>query len=664
MEDDTNSSPADADSDAESAVNCLVFVLNSNEQTFTRLSAKKIMGLRELVVRGASFQSLRIRPLANFGALVPLGEAIKRSQSVSEFSVEGCEGDNTEVVARCISSAVAGSSSIETLSLTKTTIQSYEGDKIAEGLARNVALRHVCLPCNRMGGYAATSVCEALERNPALLSLDLASNGIGDLGAKAVARLLLKSHSLVRVNIEQNAIYLQGAVALSEVIRKNGSLQELNMNNNWVADEGVACIADSLCGNRTLRTLKMRMCKISDKGAKSIAEALSDLNFALQELDLADNELNEDGVGLIFGALMTNSTIKAIDISLNTAGNEGAKRIAEVLSVNTSIQRLDMKTAVVADQGLNAIFSSLAKNTSLQDIDLGDNEITESNFSSIGSSLITNTSLRSVSLARMYITCRTAKGIFTALRNNHTVTQLNLASQQKSDIRGRDASALEAAMELSCMLLSNRVLLDLDLSGLGLGDDGIVFLASSLRKNGTLSRLGLERNDIFLKGAKSLADALEKGKLCALAELRLGHNKLGDSGANAVLTSLPKSKALARLDLSKNEISVSDPGAIAAALSSPWLRTLTLRENLITDLGAKKLAAGIAQAKSAGVELNLEQNKIGRVGAIAIAEALEENCGMAVVRLWLAGNEIGYNGRKAVKDLAERYSYIEINYSV
>ena len=61
-------------------------------------------------------------------------------------------------------------------------------------------------------------------------------------------------------------IVTTGASCLGEVLKVNNSLQELNMGQNAIGDDGMSSVADGLQYNKTLIDLKVWQCGLSVEG--------------------------------------------------------------------------------------------------------------------------------------------------------------------------------------------------------------------------------------------------------------------------------------------------------------------------------------------------------------------------------------------------------------
>ena len=91
----------------------------------------------------------------------------------------------------------------------------------------------------------------------------------------------------------------------------NRSLQELNINDNKIGDNGIAHIVTALQTNTTMRRLNMENCSISFVGADSLTRALA-VNMSLQDLNIGGNDIGDLGLTCIATVLKTNNTLNTL----------------------------------------------------------------------------------------------------------------------------------------------------------------------------------------------------------------------------------------------------------------------------------------------------------------------------------------------------------------
>lgn len=167
-------------------------------------------------------------------------------------------------------------------------------------------------------------------------------------------------------------------------------------------------------------------------------------------------------------------------------------------------------------------------------------------------------------------------------------------------------------------------LLFLDLSRNELIDDCMVLLERGLRRSTEMSQINLSYNSIGPAGAHALANVLRRNSF--LHGLNLQSNMLGCRGATTIVQALQSDcKSLLALSLSDNRIGEDGAFAIVSSLrDAKNLMRLDLSRNELTDNSAKLFANAIAD-KNGFVKLSnldLDQNLIGDVGAVALSSAI------------------------------------------
>ena len=103
-----------------------------------------------------------------------------------------------------------------------------------------------------------------------------------------------------------------GAINISKMMMVNHSLQELEMSNNNIGDDGISAIAGAL-GNCRINELAVGNCGITLTGARSVASALSS-NHTIRVLWLRGNPITVEGALLIVKSAVDNTVCHYVDI--------------------------------------------------------------------------------------------------------------------------------------------------------------------------------------------------------------------------------------------------------------------------------------------------------------------------------------------------------------
>lgn len=176
--------------------------------------------------------------------------------------------------------------------------------------------------------------------------------------------------------------------------------------------------------------------------------------------------------------------------------------------------------------------------------------------------------------------------------------------------------------------------------------DGVV---SGLANSGCLARssfdtLNLRFNLVGDGTAQSVARVLAAPHP-TLETVNFKMNRITDVGAIALAEALPQNRILRVLNLRRQHPGLTDKTAKAMARAldeNMMLKRLLLRRNLITDEGCQALAAMIARRfeRLPGVrfELDLEENRVGVIGGVALARCLRHVGPAADVEVLLHSN--------------------------
>jgi hypothetical protein len=153
-------------------------------------------------------------------------------------------------------------------------------------------------------------------------------------------------------------------------------------------------------------------------------------------------------------------------------------------------------------------------------------------------------------------------------------------------------------------------------------DGTVTAVAGILRKpHPTLSTVNFKMNRITDKGAIQLAGALEQNQVLRVLNLRRQHPGLTDKSAHAFAYALDSNDSLVRLLLRRNSVTDEGCAALASAVARRFAR----------------LEARIGEDKPR-FELDLEDNKIGVKGGLALMQCLQQVGASADLEVLLHGN--------------------------
>lgn len=158
-----------------------------------------------------------------------------------------------------------------------------------------------------------------------------------------------------------------------------------------------------------------------------------------------------------------------------------------------------------------------------------------------------------------------------------------------------------------------------------ISDPGALAIAELLRTQETLETVNLKMNRVTDSGAKGLAEVLKCNRTLRLLNLRRQTPGLTDKTAKAMAEALDGNDTLRKLRLRRNKI--TDEGAVVLAMAL---------ERRFVRLGGR-LATADDQGPNS-FELDLEENKIGVQGGLALLRCLRKIGKQADAEFCLFGN--------------------------
>jgi len=128
----------------------------------------------------------------------------------------------------------------------------------------------------------------------------------------------LETLALGEMNVGRNECMM----ALTNLLRNTTTnLQELNLYDNSIDDEGVETLVGALANNSRLRVLNVSHDQnITVRGCQSIASLLDNPNSKLEKLMLLGNNVGDEGALIFANALASNNKLKVLDIRVGNSG--------------------------------------------------------------------------------------------------------------------------------------------------------------------------------------------------------------------------------------------------------------------------------------------------------------------------------------------------------
>ncbi|XP_063052763.1 NACHT, LRR and PYD domains-containing protein 12-like [Engraulis encrasicolus] len=202
------------------------------------------------------------------------------------------------------------------------------------------------------------------EPHSNLQELDMSDNVLQDEGVELLCGGL-KAPQCKLVTLRLNRCHLSKAscgMLASTLQGSHSNLQELDMSDNALEDEGVELLCEGLKAPQCkLAKLRINRCHLSKASCGRLASALQASHSNLQELDMSDNVLQDEGVELLCEGLKApQCKLAKLRLSLCLISEKGCTYLAAALTSNPShLKELDLSYNHPGESGLKILSSRL-----------------------------------------------------------------------------------------------------------------------------------------------------------------------------------------------------------------------------------------------------------------------------------------------------------------
>lgn len=235
-------------------------------------------------------------------------------------------------------------------------------DGISEEAARAVSelipstdkLRVLQFHNNMTGDEGALAISEVVERSASLEDFRCSSTRIGSEGGVALSKALETCTHLKKLDLRDNMFGVEGGLALSKALSKHSDLSEVYLSYLNLEDEGSIAIVNVLKEKTpSLEVLEMAGNDITAEAAPMIAACIAAKQIT--KLNLAENELKDEGAIQISKALEGHSQLKEVDFSANLVRRAGARVLAQVVVQKPEFKLLNINGNFISDEGIDEI---------------------------------------------------------------------------------------------------------------------------------------------------------------------------------------------------------------------------------------------------------------------------------------------------------------------
>ena len=360
----------------------------------------------------------------------------------------------------------------------------------------------------------------------------------------------LKMVPVKEVNLSTHKIGDKGAIYLEKAVATTICLEELIVRDCGIGEDGITSLFAGLTYNTTLVRLDASFNSFGDNGAIRLAELIN--QTLIQDLDIGSCNVGEEGMVAIASALRTNTTLKKLSLYSPThISQQSEVELTKMLLQNTTLMVLQVKQNHALPLPLSSF--NVFRNFKLSQVStvtlLEDTSADEFYCGVKMSSIIASIGIDHASLLGQALWSGNKDAAADILQLHQPPEgegniQLHMSGNtwsvdyRSKCIREEDGGLIrirsihsrpESLVQLTelnfehqrlgsvgaCLLaelLNQTSLQSLSIAGCGVGEEGIIALASALSTNTTIKHLAIGANQISACGQEAFVQALSKNK--------------------------------------------------------------------------------------------------------------------------------------------------------
>ena len=327
------------------------------------------------------------------------------------------------------------------LDLSKNLLKDFGAVRLASSLQSSLTIVHLDISSNEISPEGARDVFIKLANHPSLASIDISSheglhrNRLSSIGAEAVGNLLRSSPVLSVLNLAGTCIGPDGINFIVDGLEGNHYLGSLDLSNNALGCKSIEKLARVLV-RTDVRSLNLACNKIGNDACEALGLMMSG-GFSgfcvLEKLDLAENEINSDGLGKLLAALRINSQLNTLDLKKNDFSMGLSQNFHQFLCENASLKSLILSHCQISCEHLSSFPEGLGKNNGLTYLNLSYNKLSNKGASFISLALSKNNTLKVLDLSTNQIKNKGALSLVRSLQDNNSLTELYLKNNSIKD---------------------------------------------------------------------------------------------------------------------------------------------------------------------------------------------------------------------------------------
>ncbi|KMT04382.1 hypothetical protein BVRB_8g184530 [Beta vulgaris subsp. vulgaris] len=224
---------------------------------------------------------------------------------------------------------------------------------------------------------AARAVNELVPSTEKLRVLQFHNNMTGDEGALAISEVVKRSPLLEDFRCSSTRVASEGGVALSEALEGCVHLKKLDLRDNMFGVESGVALSKALLKHENLLEAYLSYLNLEDEGTIAIANALKDSAPLLEVLELAGNDVTPAATPALAACLTSKQHLLKVNLAENELKDEGALHVSKALEGHTKLKELDMNTNAIRRAGARVLANMVVDKPDFEMLNINGNFISD-----------------------------------------------------------------------------------------------------------------------------------------------------------------------------------------------------------------------------------------------------------------------------------------------
>ena len=285
---------------------------------------------------------------------------------------------------------------------------------VFKSLQQNNVLTELYLRFSSLRPSDMQSLWHMLTINNTLTLMDISNNDIGSDGCEYLADC--RNISLSKLIMDNCKLGVSGADKIGEMLYHNKSITSIGLGHNSICDDGVKKLVEYLKFNKTIKHLGIWDNKITSSGAKYLKELFCLNHTTVNNIQLSDNPLKDEGVHLI---------LQSVSITMEYISLYGTGMTSSCSSVHLAFQKVESVSFTPLDDYLyDSIGDSLADTTVLKELKLVRG--TDTSNQKMTNALKRNNSIKKLRFQYGQLHHQTLSDLVEVIKVNNSITDLTI----------------------------------------------------------------------------------------------------------------------------------------------------------------------------------------------------------------------------------------------